>query len=96
MKTEKKPQAKKSTGTTEIDTSKLPDLLGLVDYSYSNIVRVSHSAADVRIAFGDIGPMGELKPKFGVVLTRKVALSMAEALQRLVESMKKPSDNGSD
>lgn len=67
----------------------LPEILDKVEYVYSNHVRLSASKWDIRFAFGDIGPTGEVRPLSGVVLPHLVAKALLKALQRMVESTEK-------
>ncbi|MDA1313742.1 MAG: hypothetical protein O2968_10440 [Acidobacteria bacterium] len=72
-------------------TLELPELLGLVDYQCSNYVRLSSNSADVRLAFGDIGPTGNLVPRSGFALSPIVAKALHKALGRQLEQVEEKS-----
>lgn len=73
----------------EVKMVELPELLGKVEYVYTNHARLSTSKWDIRIAFGDIDPTGHLEPKFGVILPHIVAKGLLKALTRMVEATEK-------
>ena len=62
----------------------LPEILGTVEYTYSNHARLSQSPFDFRIAFGDITPTGDVKPRVGVIIPPITAKGLHAALERLV------------
>ncbi len=68
-------------------TIELPELLGLVDFQCSNFVRLASNSADVRIAFGDLGPTGKMTPRTGFALSHAVAKSLQKALSRQIETL---------
>jgi hypothetical protein len=63
----------------------LPEILGSVEYTYSNHARLSSNQFDFRIAFGDIGPTGVVTPKVGVIIPPVATKGLYVALGQLIE-----------
>lgn len=67
----------------------IPEILGNVDYVYSNHARLSSNKTEIRFAFGDIDPTGKLIPGAGIILPHVVAKSFSKALLRVIEEAEK-------
>jgi hypothetical protein len=73
-------------GEIHVDVSS-KEILDKVQYIYSNHARLSSSKWDVRIAFGEIGPTGQVEGRCGVVLSHVAAKNLAAALDRVVKAL---------
>ena len=89
-----KKSSRRGDSTTEVVKEEklrveIPEILDKVVYSYSNHARLSANKWDIRIAFGDLGPTGEVRPVNGIVLPHLTAKGLLAALARMVEVTEK-------
>ena len=84
-KTEAKPDL--ATPESEGVAIEVPEILDKVEYLYANHSRLATSKWEVRLAFGEIGPTGETKPKVGVVMSHLHAKSLLNALSRILKAL---------
>ena len=78
---------KKLVPGRKIVVGDLPEILDKVPYLYVNHARLSSNKWDIRVAFGEIGPTGQLEPRSGVILPHITAKGLAAALARVVKAV---------
>lgn len=62
-------------------------LLSEVQYEYSNRLAMNINEHDVRLAFGDQLPNGEVVPRCGVIISHLHARSVLELLQKNIKRL---------
>jgi hypothetical protein len=62
-------------------------LLGDVQYQYSNRLAMNINEHDVRLAFGDQLPNGEVVPRCGLIISHLHARSVLELLQSNIKTL---------
>jgi hypothetical protein len=67
-----------------------PNILGDVQYLYTNYGQIVVTDTDLRIAFGDRQPpVGSVKPLLGVVMSREFASNFIQMVAKIAPALEK-------